>query len=147
GARRHGNHGHFATNQLSHYCGKSIVVILRPTILNRHVPALDVTAFTQALPKRGQPEGISFSRPSADVSDHRHWLLRARRQRPRGSAAEQRDEVAALHSITSSARPSSGSGKVMPSAFAVLRLRISSTLVDCRTGKSAGLSPLRMRPV
>ena len=32
--------------------------------------------------------------------------LRARRGRPRGRAAEQRDELAAFHSITSSARSS-----------------------------------------
>jgi hypothetical protein len=51
------------------------------------------------------------------------------------------------HSITSSARPSNGSGTLMPSALAVLRLRISSTFVDCTTGRSAGFSPLRMRPV
>jgi hypothetical protein len=31
-------------------------------------------------------------------------LLRARRERPRSRAAEQRDELATLHSITSSAR-------------------------------------------
>jgi hypothetical protein len=49
-------------------------------------------------------------------------LLRARRERPRrGHAAEQRDEVAPFHSITSSARPDSGSGTVMPSVLAVLR--------------------------
>src|SRR5215468_34242 len=34
-------------------------------------------------------------------------------------------------------------GTVMPSARAVLRLMISSTLVACCTGKSAGLSPLK----
>src|SRR5215813_249085 len=51
------------------------------------------------------------------------------------------------HSITSSARPISGSGTVRPSALAVLRLRISSTFVDCTTGRSPGFSPLRMRPV
>src|SRR3954469_25401625 len=51
------------------------------------------------------------------------------------------------HSITSSARPSKFSGTLMPRAFAVLRLTINSTFVDCWTGKSAGLSPLRMRPV
>src|SRR5256884_10018846 len=44
------------------------------------------------------------------------------------------------HSITSSARPSSVSGNVMPSALAVLRLMTSSTFVDCWTGRSAGLS-------
>ena len=32
---------------------------------------------------------------------------------------------------------------MIPSAFAVLRLMISSTLVSCRTGRSAGFSPLR----
>jgi hypothetical protein len=53
--------------------------------------------------------------------------------------------VSRLHSITSSARESSGSGIVRPSALAVLRLRISSTLVTCCTGRSAGFSPLRMR--
>src|SRR5262245_60082551 len=50
------------------------------------------------------------------------------------------------HSITSSARPMSGSGTVMPSAFAVLRLMISSTLVACWTGRSDGFSPLRTLP-
>ena len=47
-------------------------------------------------------------------------LLRARRQRPRGRrAAEQRDELAPLHSITSSARASSVGGTVRPSILAV----------------------------
>src|SRR5215475_5651338 len=58
-------------------------------------------------------------------------LLRARRERPRcHRAAEQRDERAPLHSITSSARASSESGTVRPSVLAVLRLMISSTFVD-----------------
>src|SRR5450759_2388256 len=35
------------------------------------------------------------------------------------------------HSITSSARPSSDSGIVRPSAFATFRLTINSTFVDC----------------
>jgi hypothetical protein len=40
----------------------------------------------------------------------------------------------ALHSITSSARSSSPVGNSIPSAFAVLRLRVSSILVACRGG-------------
>src|SRR5262245_46426027 len=72
--------------------------------------------------------------------------LRARRQRPRGRrAAEQRDERAAFHSITSSARASSDGGIVSPSAFAVLRLMISSKIVGCSIGRSAGFAPLRIR--
>src|SRR5262249_27774089 len=77
-------------------------------------------------------------------------LLHARHERPRRRAAEQRDEREALyihvHSTTSSARPSSVSGTVRPNALAVLRLTISSTLVDCWTGRSPARSPLRIRP-
>jgi hypothetical protein len=50
------------------------------------------------------------------------------------------------YSMISSARPSSVIGKVMPSAFADLRLMIISTLLDCWIGRSPGFSPLRMRP-
>jgi hypothetical protein len=50
------------------------------------------------------------------------------------------------HPITSSARPNSGRGTVRPSVEAVLRLMASSTFVTCCTGRSAGFSPLRIRP-
>ena len=75
--------------------------------------------------------------------------LDAREGRQRGSARGQMQKSPAgkFHSITSSARPSSVSGTVRPSALAVLRLMINSTFVDCWTGRSAGFSPLRMRPV
>ena len=51
------------------------------------------------------------------------------------------------YSIASSARPTSERGKVTPRVLAALRLIISSTLVTCWTGRSAGLSPLSIRPV
>src|SRR5262249_35747111 len=77
----------------------------------------------------------------------RGLLLRPRRERPRHRrAAEQRDELTALHSITSSARASSVAGISRPRALAVGRLMTSSNLVDCTTGSSAALSPLRTRP-
>src|SRR5215467_6056742 len=57
-------------------------------------------------------------------------LLRTRHQRPRGHrAAEQRDELAPSHSITSSARASSVGGTSRPSVLAVLRLITNSYLV------------------
>jgi hypothetical protein len=52
-----------------------------------------------------------------------------------------------LYSITSLARPIKGNGIFNPSALAVLRLIINSTLVTCWTGKVAGFSPLRIRSV
>src|SRR5262245_18715366 len=48
------------------------------------------------------------------------------------------------YSITSLARPRSDIGKVRPNAFAVLRLIIISTFVDCWTGGTAGFSPLKL---
>ena len=56
---------------------------------------------------------------------------RAPRAATRRRAAEQRDELAPLHSITSSARASSVGGTSRPSALAVLRLMTSSNLVGC----------------
>jgi hypothetical protein len=49
-----------------------------------------------------------------------------------------------LYSINSSARASSVGGIVMPSALAVLRLTISSSLVGSSTGRSPGLAPFRI---
>jgi hypothetical protein len=77
---------------------------------------------------------------------HRLALLRSRRKRPHSRAAEERDELATAHSITSSAVASSLSGTVRPSILAVSALMTSSNFDDCTTGKSAGFVPLRTRP-
>src|SRR5262249_44607423 len=70
---------------------------------------------------------------------HALALLRARRERPRrGRADKQRYELAAPHSITSSARSRNDSGIASPSAFAVVRLITRSNLVGCSTGISFG---------
>jgi hypothetical protein len=50
------------------------------------------------------------------------------------------------HSITSSASARSFAGMSRRSAFAVLRLMTNSNLVGCTTGRSAGFSPLKIRP-
>src|SRR5262249_39446520 len=71
-------------------------------------------------------------------------VLRRCHQRPRRRAAEQRDELAAPHSITSSARNRNDSGIVKPIAFAVLRLTTSSNFVGCSTGRSAGFETSRI---
>ena len=62
-------------------------------------------------------------------------LLGARRERPRGRHAENGDELAPVHSITSSASASNLSGISRPSAFAVFRLMTNSNLVDWQIGR------------
>ena len=128
---------------------KPIRAGFRPAVLDRDVPALDKAFLTSGPGGTRQKCAIGAAGVLREKSDHRHRrLLRARREWPRRRrAAEQRDELAPSHSITSSARPSSGSGTVRPNALAVLRLMISSTFVDCWTGRSPGFSPLRIRPV
>src|SRR5262249_21838637 len=84
-------------------------------------------------------------REHAEAS-HLSALLRAHFEGPRcHRAAEQRDELAPPHSITSSARASRVGGTSRPRAFAVLRLITSSYFVGTCTGRSAAFSPLRMR--
>ena len=62
---------------------------------------------------------------------HIYPVMILRRERPRDRrAAEQRDEIAAPHSITSSARARSVGEISMPSARAVIRLMTNSNLVD-----------------
>src|SRR5262249_61595237 len=96
--------------------------------IRRNAIADDANSAVPLAPDKGLPFGIGVERPSG------------RR------AAEQRDELAASHSITSSAMASSEGGTVRPNMRAVVLLMTSSNLVDCITGKSPGLAPLITRP-
>src|SRR5258708_6039924 len=93
-------------------------------VLDRYVPAFDIAGFVEAFAERGRVGCADIGRAGVDEPDHRQRrLLRACCERPRGCrAADKRDEFAASHSITSSARSRSDSGIVSPSALAVLRL-------------------------
>src|SRR5262249_36728558 len=149
GGTGRGDDHNLTSNQIGCQCRQPVIVAFCPAILDRRVLPLDVAGFLQSLAKRGRAERIPLCRCAIEKSDHWHrWLLRASRERPcHRRAAEQADELAALHSITSSTRPIIGSGTVRPSALAVFMLMTSSTLVACWTGSSAGFSPLRIRPV
>src|SRR5262245_50518345 len=124
-------------------------MIIRPAIFDRDILALDIAGFIQALTERGREGHIARSCRAVEKPDHRYrWLLRARRDRPRSRrAADEAEELASPHSITSSAMASSVAGTSRPSVFAVLRLMLNPIFVACMTGRSAGFSPLRMRPV
>src|SRR5262249_24422016 len=128
-----------------------INVAIGPTIVDPHVATVRPTQLLQRLNKCceiGLRFTIGFVPPHqyADAP-HSPALLRARREPPRRRrAAEQRDELALVHSMTSSARASSVGGISMPRPLAVCRLMTSSNFVGSVTGRSAGFSPLRIRP-
>src|SRR5205823_3615348 len=126
-------------DQLFRECLNSACIGIAPPIINSNIAAILPAQLLKALLKCGDTRtniGIAFG----DRHQHAHAansfrLLRARRERPRRRAAEQRDELAPLHlwahSITSSARASSVGDTSRPSAFAVLRLMTSSNFVGC----------------
>src|SRR5262249_24155067 len=74
-------------------------------------------------------------------------LLPTRRQRPYCRAAEQRDERAPPHSITSSARSRMEVGTVTPRVLAVLRFTTSWNWAGRSIGRSAGLRPCSTLPI
>src|SRR5215475_14211993 len=139
------NQGHLTSNQLRRQGAQSIASPLSPAIFDLDFLALDVSCLFQRLMERGQTPRVRLRRCAAEKSDHRHpRLLRTCPERPRGCAAEQRDECAPPHSITSSARASSVGGTSSPSALAVLTLMTRSNLVGCSTGMSPGFAPRRI---
>src|SRR5262249_44820203 len=122
----------FAANELASDVGNLLGRSLRPTIGDGEILPLDVTVLAQGITECPQHcgcrnRGSEKTNPDLFVP---LALLRAHRERPRRRrAAEQRDEIASSHSITSSARASSMGGTSRPSALAVLRLITSSYLV------------------
>src|SRR5262245_40590465 len=83
------DHGHLTAYQIGCEVGQSVGLVLRPAILDRHILALDVAGFTNALPECSQKACTIGKRRAAEESYHRHrWLLRARRDRPRRRAAQ-----------------------------------------------------------
>jgi hypothetical protein len=84
------------------------------------------------------------------------WLIAAVRSTDAGSSVSaptglmHRSKRSARlygYSSTLSAPADSPSGTSRPSVLAVLRLMTKSIFVTCCTGRSAGFSPLRIRPV
>src|SRR5262249_44780212 len=114
------------------------------------VAPLDIAELPHAVAERSKiarHRRLGAGMENADAMKLISLLLRARRERPRSSrAAEQRDELAPLHSITSSATSSRSRGISRLSDRAVLRLMTSSYLVGCSTGRSAGFAPFKILP-
>src|SRR5262249_25452966 len=130
-------------------CGANEVhVVASPALIELDVYTGRPTTFTQFLAK-GPHTRLHFGvcgrvRHQNPDPPHALALLRPSRDRPRGRAPEQRNELAPAHSITSSARARIPGGNVIPSALAVLRLTASSNLTGCSTGRSAGLVPCKI---
>src|SRR5262249_16551757 len=93
------DHGNSAANQVGRQRWQSIGSIIGPAIFDRHVLAIDKARLLQALVECAQLIPGRMNRCRVEESHHRHhWLLRARRYRPRDRrAADERDELASPH--------------------------------------------------
>src|SRR5262249_20775161 len=95
------NDRHLSTHEIGGERGQLIVLSVGPAIVQGGVLALEESGIFQALQDHRDERRVDGGRTGAENADHRHRrLLRARRERPRGRAAEQRDELAAFHLIT-----------------------------------------------
>ena len=81
------NHGHAVAHQIGDQRRKSVVLVLRPTMLDGDVAALDKAGFVQALEKTTQIFWELAGCSAMKIPDHRQrLLLRPRRERPRRRA-------------------------------------------------------------
>ena len=138
--------------QRDHFLGEALHQLRaqpRPAIVNPNVAALCPPKLLECLAECGD-ESLSFTvcfgKPHQHTDPSRSILLRDRSNQPCGGTADECDELAPPHSITSSAIAITPGGMVRPSALAVFRLITNSYLDACTTGKSAGFSPLSTRP-
>jgi hypothetical protein len=87
-------------DQIGRQCWQLIVLVICPAVFDRDVLALDIASLFQTPTERGQEMWVRAGDPGVEESDHRHRrLLRARRERPRRCAAEQRYEFAPFQLI------------------------------------------------
>src|SRR5262249_43342201 len=87
-----------AANEVGCQFRQALHVVMRPPEFDGHVLALDVAALAQSLAESAHSICERLRRAELEQSNHRHRLLRARRERAaRYSTAEKRDEVPPPH--------------------------------------------------
>jgi hypothetical protein len=89
----------FLPDELGNDHGRALAASLRPSNLDREGPTLDPAEFAQPLHESGDALVLNraFRRAREPNGRQPRRLLCARRERPRDRAAEQRNELAALH--------------------------------------------------
>src|SRR5262249_40067928 len=126
--------------------GQPLGALLGPAVDNRDVAAVGPAECRETFAERIEKAPVFLPRPHLDKADVRRldpgqgWIP----SDCRGGGEQQ--QLAPPHSITSSARARIDGGTVRPSSLAVLRLTTSSNVAGCWAGRSAGLTPFRIRP-
>jgi hypothetical protein len=120
------NDVHLEPDKLGRDLGEALALSIRPAIFDRDSAALDPAELAQSLRECHRPLAFAQRGALTQKPDGRQprRLLRARHHRPRNRrAADERDELAPLHSITSSAMASSEGGTVVASTISSFHSR------------------------
>src|SRR5262249_22583015 len=113
-------------HQIGGKAWQPIRLIVSPTLLDDDIASLDEPFLTQPFGEFRHEVRKRRGARTAKKTNHRHRrLLRPRRKRPRNRCADQRNELAPLHSITSWAVANTVGGTVKPSVLAVFALMTS----------------------
>jgi hypothetical protein len=134
------DHIHPTLNQIGSHDSKSIVLIPCPTVFDRHVPALDIACFGQALVKCSNHFMPGVWRRGIEKPDHRHRSrLRQRYDRPSRRAPSGRR----LMMIVTSRISFGSAGPMSLEVFhCVVSLRSRAERMDCLASAS-WLSPFK----
>jgi len=144
------NDGDRQAHELGRQFRQAVIAVFRPARFDPHVLTIGITGLAQAIAKCNEALGVRLRRSGLQQPDDRQRrLLRARGERwqhgRRRRAADERDEVAPPHSITSSARDAKAGDTNKPMAFAALRFITIWYFVGAWIGRSLGFSPWRIR--
>jgi hypothetical protein len=123
-------------------------LILGEAVRDRDVLALDIAGIFEALAECAQQVPDRFGRLVVEKPDHRHrGLLRARRERPRSHAAEQRDELAPFQMIELHSIPASQGVELQDIELAANSQRVSERLYNLLAAGEGGRCPNRVDTV
>jgi hypothetical protein len=87
--------GYLPADEVGRESRQSIVLSIRPPVLDRDVSSFHIALFIQSPAKRWQHVGIGFGIAGAEPADHRHRaLLPARRERQSARCTQRSEEFA-----------------------------------------------------
>jgi len=93
-----GDQCHVPPDQIRRHRRQPIIVSVRPAIFDLDVVTLDVAGIGQCVAERREIRFTSFGRKAREPPDHRHCLLRSRRERPNNRrATHKRNEFPPFH--------------------------------------------------
>jgi hypothetical protein len=79
-------------NEIGRHGRQPIIIAVGPSVFDSHISAIRIPGLSQTLEKHSHVRCPALGRRRAEESDHRHRLLRSRRQRQRHRRAHNKTE-------------------------------------------------------